>query len=90
MGGGSNELEVLHGWTGDDGAQAEEALVEAFQEEQPDVETNFSPIGGGGNQNLDTVVARFPEEAVHLFGAATGEALKNRTLEDAPATEPRI
>nr|WP_246308202.1 ABC transporter substrate-binding protein [Halobaculum salinum] len=57
MGGGSNELEVLHGWTGGDGAQAEEALVEAFQEEHPDVETNFSPIGGGGNQNLDTVVA---------------------------------
>lgn len=58
MGGdGNNELEVLHGWTGGDGAKAAEALVTAFKEEYPDMPTNFSPIGGGGNENLDTVVA---------------------------------
>jgi multiple sugar transport system ATP-binding protein len=30
----------------------------------------------------DTVVARIPEEAIHLFDRATGEALHNRSLED--------
>ncbi|QWC18799.1 ABC transporter substrate-binding protein [Halorubrum sp. 2020YC2] len=55
--GGGNTLEVLHAWTGGDGARAAEALVEAFDEEYPDVEQEFNPIGGGGNQNLDAVVA---------------------------------
>jgi multiple sugar transport system ATP-binding protein len=31
----------------------------------------------------DTVVARIPEDAVHLFDRATGEALHNRSMEDA-------
>jgi len=56
-GGTGDPLEVLHGWTGGDGATAAEALVEAFEEEYPDVEHEFNPIGGGGNQNLDAVVA---------------------------------
>jgi len=60
-GGGGGEsggtLEVLHAWTGGDGATAAEALVEAFEEEYPDIEHEFNPIGGGGNQNLDAVVA---------------------------------
>jgi glucose/mannose transport system substrate-binding protein len=56
-GGGGNTLEVLHAWTGGDGARAAEALVTAFDEEYPDVEHEFNPIGGGGNQNLDAVVA---------------------------------
>jgi len=50
-------LEVLHGWTGGDGARAAEALVTAFEEQYPDMATDFNPIGGGGNQNLDAVVA---------------------------------
>jgi len=56
-GGSGAALEVLHGWTGGDGARAAEALVTAFEEEHPDVATEFNPIGGGGNQNLDAVVA---------------------------------
>ncbi|MFC7323713.1 ABC transporter substrate-binding protein [Halorubrum rutilum] len=48
---------MLHGWTGGDGAAAAEALEEAFNEAHPDVGLNMSPIGGGGNQNLDAVVA---------------------------------
>jgi glucose/mannose transport system substrate-binding protein len=56
-GGGGNTLEVLHAWTGGDGARAAEALVAAFEEEYPDVDYEFNPIGGGGNQNLDAVVA---------------------------------
>jgi glucose/mannose transport system substrate-binding protein len=50
-------LEVLHGWTGGDGAKAAEALASAFGEAHPDVEAEFNPIGGGGNENLDAVVA---------------------------------
>ena len=56
-GGSDNTLEVLHAWTGGDGARAAEALVAAFEEEYPDVDHEFNPIGGGGNQNLDAVVA---------------------------------
>ncbi|OYR71206.1 ABC transporter substrate-binding protein [Halorubrum ezzemoulense] len=56
-GGSGNTLEVLHAWTGGDGARAAEALVAAFEEEYPDVDHEFNPIGGGGNQNLDAVVA---------------------------------
>ncbi|MFC7070345.1 ABC transporter ATP-binding protein [Halobaculum lipolyticum] len=47
----------------------------------------------GGMRRLDAdeqVVARFPEEAVHLFDAATGEALHNRSLEGGAEVEPRI
>ncbi|MFB6295889.1 MAG: ABC transporter substrate-binding protein [Halobacteriales archaeon] len=50
-------LGVLHGWTGGDGAEAVDALTAAFEEQHGDIETDFQPIGGGGNQNLDTVVA---------------------------------
>jgi glucose/mannose transport system substrate-binding protein len=56
-GGSSAPLEVLHGWTGGDGARAAEALASAFGEAYPDVEAEFNPIGGGGNENLDAVVA---------------------------------
>jgi len=50
-------LEVLHGWTGGDGATAAESLVSAFEDQHPDIESDFKPIGGGGNENLNTVVA---------------------------------
>jgi glucose/mannose transport system substrate-binding protein len=56
-GGSGNTLEVLHGWTGGDGAKAADSLTSAFAEAHPDVDTDFNPIGGGGNQNLDAVVA---------------------------------
>jgi glucose/mannose transport system substrate-binding protein len=56
-GGSDGTLEVLHGWTGGDGARAAEALASAFEEAHPDVDAEFNPIGGGGNENLDAVVA---------------------------------
>jgi glucose/mannose transport system substrate-binding protein len=56
-GGSSGPVEVLHGWTGGDGARAAEALTAAFEEAHPDVGLDMNPIGGGGNQNLDAVVA---------------------------------
>jgi glucose/mannose transport system substrate-binding protein len=49
---------LLHGWTGGDGAKAEQALKKAFEEEHPDMDKEFRPIGGEGNQNLDTVVSK--------------------------------
>ncbi|SNZ03437.1 carbohydrate ABC transporter substrate-binding protein, CUT1 family [Natronoarchaeum philippinense] len=55
--GGSNTMELLHGWTGGDGKAAINALTDGFDEAYPDVETDYKPIGGGGNTNLNTVVA---------------------------------
>jgi len=57
LGGGGGQLNLMHAFTGGDGAIAAEALFEAFREEYPDIELDLEPIGGGGNQNLDTVVA---------------------------------
>ncbi|TKX70144.1 carbohydrate ABC transporter substrate-binding protein [Halorubrum sp. GN11GM_10-3_MGM] len=56
-GGSGDPVEVLHGWTGGDGAAAAEALEEAFNEAHSDTGLNMNAIGGGGNQNLDAVVA---------------------------------
>ncbi|QRV17368.1 carbohydrate ABC transporter substrate-binding protein [Haloterrigena salifodinae] len=56
-GGGGSTLEVLHGWTGGDGAEAADALFSAFEEEHSDLEYDENPIGGGGNENLDQTVA---------------------------------
>ncbi|MDZ5813006.1 ABC transporter substrate-binding protein, partial [Halorubrum sp. AD140] len=56
-GGSGDPVEVLHGWTGGDGAEAADALEEAFNEADRDAELEMEPIGGGGNENLDSVVA---------------------------------
>lgn len=61
MGGGSSdsgELEVLHGWTGGDGAAAVEELTSTFKDANPDMETNFQAVGGDGNVELNTTVLR--------------------------------
>ncbi|AFK20563.1 ABC transporter ATP-binding protein [Haloferax mediterranei ATCC 33500] len=45
----------------------------------------------GGMRRVEagqSAVARLPEEAIHLFDAATGEALQNRSLESADLAEP--
>lgn len=58
-GGGDDEkLVALHGWTGGDGAKAVEALSETLSEEFPDMEKELRAVGGEGNQNLNTVVAK--------------------------------
>lgn len=49
-------VEILHGWAAGDGSTAVEALTKAFREEYPNVEAEFEPIGGGGNENINTVV----------------------------------
>jgi glucose/mannose transport system substrate-binding protein len=53
-----NTFELMHGWTGGDGAEAVDALESAFQEEHPNMETDFRAIGGTGNVNLDQAVAQ--------------------------------
>jgi multiple sugar transport system ATP-binding protein len=35
-------------------------------------------------------IARLPEDAIHLFDAGTGEALRNRTLDDIETVEPQL
>jgi glucose/mannose transport system substrate-binding protein len=58
-GGGSGQpLVVLHAWTGGDGAEAIDALTRKFTNKYPDMQTDFRPIGGGGNTNLNTVVSK--------------------------------
>jgi glucose/mannose transport system substrate-binding protein len=49
-------VEIMHGWTGGDGKTAADNLRDTFQNNY-DVELDWNPIGGGGNQNLDAVVA---------------------------------
>jgi glucose/mannose transport system substrate-binding protein len=55
--GSTRPLEVLHGWDEGDGAVAVRALTDAFEEHAPAVETDFTAIEGGGNENLNTVVS---------------------------------
>ena len=50
-------VEVMHGWTGGDGAKAASALYDAWKKAHSDLKADMNPIGGGGNQNLDAVVA---------------------------------
>nr|WP_254764531.1 ABC transporter substrate-binding protein [Natrinema marinum] len=54
----SGELEVLHGWTGGDGAAAVDALTSAFEETHSDVPADFQAVGGDGNVELNTTVLR--------------------------------
>ena len=55
-GGSSNTLEVLHAWTGGDGEKAVNSLIDTWEEQHGDLESDFEPIGGGANQDLKTVV----------------------------------
>ena len=51
-------MEVLHGWTGGDGKAAIDALTQGFQEQYPDVDANFNPVGGQGNVQLNTLIVQ--------------------------------
>ncbi|TQQ79972.1 carbohydrate ABC transporter substrate-binding protein [Halonotius terrestris] len=55
-GSGGNELELLHAWSSGDGNAAIAALIEGFQEENPDVEFAEEPVNGAARSNLDQVV----------------------------------
>lgn len=49
---------VLHGWTGGDGADAIRSVERMFRARHPDVSIDFRPIGGTGNENLNSAVDR--------------------------------
>ncbi|WP_267640092.1 ABC transporter ATP-binding protein [Haloarchaeobius amylolyticus] len=64
----------------------ENNLYLTFDPEEADPETFIVTIGG--MQRVEAgqpVVAHVPEDAVHLFDANTGKALKNRSLENVEA-----
>ena len=57
-GSGSGTLEVLHGWAGGDGEEAINALIDAFEAEHSDTETNFQAVGESANVNLNATILR--------------------------------
>ena len=57
-GGWDGTLEVLHGWAGGDGEAAINALISAFEEEYPDMSTNFQAVGASANVNLNATILR--------------------------------
>lgn len=58
------------------------------RETAPDRVTIVVTVSGMQHFDVDqTVIARIPEEAIHLFDAETGEALCNRSLEEGETTE---
>ncbi|MWG33536.1 ABC transporter ATP-binding protein [Halomarina oriensis] len=59
-------------------------------DEEPD-QRFVATVGGLRRVERDsTVVARIPEDSVHLFDAATGDALHNRVLEEDVETQATI
>jgi glucose/mannose transport system substrate-binding protein len=78
-------LEVLHAWTGGDGAVAVEELTSRFEAAYAEMNTNFRPIGGTANENLNSVITRrlSNENPPSSFQAWPGENL--RQYEDALA-----
>ncbi|WP_435358948.1 ABC transporter ATP-binding protein [Haloarchaeobius sp. DFWS5] len=64
----------------------ENNLYLTFDESAADPETFIVTIGGMQRvESGQPVVAHIPEDAIHLFDAKTGKALKNRSLENVEA-----
>jgi len=57
-GGSMKPLQIQHWWTGGDGSEAIQALLEGFKEEYPDVEINENPVAGGAGENLQAVIKK--------------------------------
>lgn len=57
LGGGGGSLELLHGWSGGDGAAAFQSMLEGFKEEYSNAEVNANANPGGGNTSLNTVIS---------------------------------
>ncbi|PSQ24386.1 sugar ABC transporter ATP-binding protein [Halobacteriales archaeon QS_9_67_17] len=63
----------------------------AFDAASDDPDTFVATVGGMDRvETGQTVAARFPESALHLFDRASGEALRNRELADADEIDPRV
>ncbi len=62
-----------------------------FDADRDNPETFTATIGGLRRvEEGDTVVVRFPPEAVHLFDGDTGEAVLNRSLDTVEDVEPLL
>lgn len=51
-------IEIIHGWTGGDGARAIRSVERMFRARHPDVRVDFRPVGGTGNENLNSAIDR--------------------------------
>jgi len=51
-------IEVLHGWTGPDGSRAIQSVGGMFRARYPDVTLDLRPVGGTGNENLNSAIDR--------------------------------
>ncbi|MFC3476518.1 ABC transporter substrate-binding protein [Halobacterium litoreum] len=83
-GGGSEPVELLHGWSGGDGKAAIESMHEGFKEEYPDVETNLKAIGGSGNTTLNARISTRlgNDDAPSSWAEWPGKNLQQFTSED--------
>jgi glucose/mannose transport system substrate-binding protein len=48
----------MHGWTEGDGARAIGSVERMFRARYPDVSVDFRPVGGTGNENLNSAIDR--------------------------------
>ncbi|WP_160135774.1 ABC transporter ATP-binding protein [Halococcus salsus] len=86
VGSGNNVYLAFEGTEGD---TSELDLNEADIESES--RTFVATIGGLRRVKAgQPTVARIPEEAIHLFDADTGRALRNRSLENAELVEPQV
>ena len=53
---GSEPIELLHAWSEGDGRDALNAMIEGFNEANPDIEVNAEPVEGAARSNLDQVM----------------------------------
>jgi glucose/mannose transport system substrate-binding protein len=51
-------IEVLHGWTGPDGSTAIGSVERMFTARHPNVGLDLRPVGGTGNENLNSAIDR--------------------------------
>ncbi|ESP90218.1 ABC transporter ATP-binding protein [Candidatus Halobonum tyrrellensis] len=66
-------------------------LMFGDQETEENPETFVAIVNGMSRVEAgEPVVAHVPEDAVHLFDADSGDALRNRVLDDLDETEPRV
>jgi multiple sugar transport system ATP-binding protein len=74
------------------GAAGEESIVEDDERVAMDLDDSDTFIATvSGLRRIEAgeeVYARLPEDAIHVFDAETGEALRNRVLEDQETVEP--
>ncbi|WP_224449511.1 ABC transporter ATP-binding protein [Haloprofundus salilacus] len=93
------DIELVSDATGDHDYETVVDVVEPMGNENnvylsftADSETTFvATIGGMRSvEGGQPVVAHIPESAIHLFDAESGEALKNRSLDELEDAEPRL